>query len=227
MSGIAVFNKAISTLQDSQKNLMAIGQAREKLEREKERFEFEKKKSNLEIEGLEMSNTLKKDQLETRRKMADLAMKQFQGQIDMQETMIDEEESNQQSLQEDALSTAKTVARSNPYVLAPYMTSDGGFGVKPIKTGSTKESSVDKDVANLAVRLAVQEDGDPEEYMEKARRMLGGGSSSNGVAKKTGKIAGSFNDKTETLIRTNMKHYRKSREEVINALRKKNLLIMN
>lgn len=178
MSGIAVFNKAVSTLQNSQKNLMAISEARKKLEREKERFEFEKKKTNLEMEGLEISNSLKKDQLETRRKLSDLALKQFQGQLDIKETMIDQEEQNQQGIQENAFKTAKIIAKTNPYVLAPYMTEDGGVGVKPMRTESpartySEKSISERDVANLAVKLAG--DNDPEEYMEKARRMLSGG----------------------------------------------------
>lgn len=222
MSGIAVFNKAVSTLQDSQRNLMAIRQAREKLDQQKERFEFEKKKTALEMEGLEMSNTLKKDQLETRRKMADLAMKQFQGQLDMLETMIDEEEQNQQTIQEEAMSTAKTVARSNPYVLAPYMTADGAIGVKPIRTDKgTAGGYTERDVANLAVRLSTQGGGDPEDYMNKARRMLGGGVSSKGAIGGKKEV---FDDEIEAKIRDTMRKYGKSREEVIQAARQKGLI---
>lgn len=50
MSGIAVFNKAVSTLQNSQRNLMAISEARKKLEQENEMFRLKKKKAELDLE---------------------------------------------------------------------------------------------------------------------------------------------------------------------------------
>ena len=47
MSGIAVFNKAISTLQDSQKNLQAISLARQKMERDEEMFKIKKQEADI------------------------------------------------------------------------------------------------------------------------------------------------------------------------------------
>lgn len=50
MSGIAIFNSAVKQLQNSQKNLMAISEARKKLEQEQELFGLKKKKMELELE---------------------------------------------------------------------------------------------------------------------------------------------------------------------------------
>lgn len=197
MSGIRVFNAAVSQLQSSQKNLFAISQARQKLDREKEKFEWEKKKSNLELEGLEMSNTMKKDQLEARKKISDAALKIMEEQLNQKSAMIDAEESNQQTMAEQAMTTAKGVAKADPYVLAPYFTAEGGAGLRPIKTGgsgTTKGAITRKDIIAEARRLW-EDDGKPDyttinDYMQDAEDLLTGRSTPKTKGKPTSKITG-------------------------------------
>ncbi len=185
MSGINVFNSAVRQLQGSQRNLQAISAARQKLDQEKERLEFEKKKGEVLLEGMRLDNTAKKSDMEFAKKTMDSRMKLMQMALEQQGSMIDHEEEKQQGIAEESLNTAKTIARQDPFVLAPYMTGSGDVGVRPVKTRyAGGQSFTEKDVLAEA-RAMAKESTDPadmdltyvqrmQKYIPEARKMLSG-----------------------------------------------------
>lgn len=228
MSGIAVFNKAISTLQDSQRNLQAVSMARQKLEREKERLDLEKKKGEVQLEGMRLDNATKKSDMEFAKKSMDSRLKLFEMALEQQGMMIDNEEEKQKGIMDESMNTAKTVAKTNPYILAPYMTGKGDIGIRPMKQGSSSgQSFIEKDVLAEARAMAKEDysEGSYESKMKKyipvARKMLMG---QNDVEEMPESNANGIDAKTEARIQKDMKFYKKSREEIIAAYKKKNLI---
>lgn len=242
MSGIAIFNKAVSTLQDSQKNLMAIKAAREKLDQDKEMFGLRKKKAELDIEMAQKEGRMTDIQADTLRAQTDAYLKQESDKHKGNVASIKLAEQENASVAEKAMHWAKVGFKSDPQGVMGFLQArdrnaartqeivpkmsygNVGFETRDIeekKSPKAVRGNPDKDVASLAVRLSSDGGGDPEDYMDKARRMLGGGVNSKSALKQT---APEFDPEIEEKITDTMKKYGKTREEVVATARKKGLI---
>lgn len=255
MSGIAVFNSAVNKLQDSQKTLQAISQARRKMEIAEEDHAFNKKKQEMLLEDAKRKGQMSDLQFDILSSQAKEYSKQQDQILKGKQTQIKLAEHQERGVAEQALNFAKIGFRADPEGVTKFLnerrfpgetmgdeleptSSYGRPGFK--RTAQAKDAKAakpdftQKDIMAEARARAKDDDRDipyidkVREHMKTAKEDFGGqidqpdeeAPASKGAIEK-------FSPKTETLIEQNMKHYKRPRKDIVDALRKKNLLIMN
>lgn len=116
MAGVNIFNSAVKQLQSSQKNIEAITQARQKLEREKELFDLKKKQAEINLKESEMSGQLTQFQLDQQKELQKAYEKQQKGIFNAQNTLLSATEQKQADTSLSAMALAKNVYKQSPEV---------------------------------------------------------------------------------------------------------------
>lgn len=272
MSGIAVFNRAVSQFQNSQKNLMAISEARKKLEQDQEMFGLKKKKMELEIETARKEGRMTDLQADALEAQTKTYLQQEQDKMKGKIASVKVAQQENATLADKAMQWAKIGFRSDPQGVTAFLQardrnaartmelrpkmSAGKIGYETVDLQEEEADAEDKASIRESRALDIQRkkkdlEGDGEggysqaeirtaekiaendwdetiPYEQKLKNALPKAREALG-RKSSGKIASEkkFDAKTEAKIEKNMKAYGKSREEVIKALKRKNLIIMN
>lgn len=121
MSGIAVFNKAVSTLQDSQRNLQAISMARQKMEQDKELFAIKKQEAEIGLKKSLMEGKLSELDYEIKSGQNKAYLKQEQDKMKGQIASINLAEHQSRSVAEQAMNWAKVGFKSDPQGVLGYL----------------------------------------------------------------------------------------------------------
>jgi hypothetical protein len=198
MSGIRVFNQAIGQVRQNQVNMEKLKQARQKHEEDAEMFDFKKRKTALDIEGLERDGRISDEQLDYFKTMSDMAMKKAKLDLEARDTMISNEEKNQKRAGAEAMGVAKSVVKTDPGVVKEYHNSqiDAYFGNmdknapegfmfnRNFKPGSDEKMWLKKkegdtvsrkEIVQTAISLWKKtEEGKPADYLQEAEALLTG-----------------------------------------------------
>ena len=121
MSGIAVFNKAVSTLQESQRNLQSISQARQKMDREKELFELKKKEAEIGLNKAKMEGKMSELEYDILSSQQKEYQKQEQDRMKGGIASIKMAEHQNRNIAEQAMNFAKIGFRSDPQGVLGYL----------------------------------------------------------------------------------------------------------
>ena len=121
MSGIAVFNKAVSTLQQSQRNLQSISQARQKMDREKELFELKKKEAEIGLKKSLMDGKMSELDYEIKSNLNKSYLKQEEDKIKGATASIKLAEHQNRGVAEQAMNWAKIGFKSDPQGVLGYL----------------------------------------------------------------------------------------------------------
>lgn len=181
MSGINVFNSAVRQFQSSQKNLMAISQARKKMERDEQLSDLKKRKAELDLEEGEITGSLNKVKRDFLKGQIDEYFKQEKTISEGRAAMIDQAEAKESAMSDQSMGLAKQVIKNDPLVqshlglLEPVISASSGGLVGFKRSSPTKSSTAgqftQKDI--LAEARAMAKD-DPEEipYIDKVKKYL-------------------------------------------------------
>jgi hypothetical protein len=194
MSGVRIFNAAMNKMQETRKNLLAIKQARQKMEQDNELFDLRKKKAELDLETANREgkvSDLEYDILSVQNKEY---LKQEEQKRKGTVASIKIAEHQQRGVAEQALNWAKIGFKSDPrgvlgflqarkaneertFELRPKM-SAGKIGYetvdleqekeKAVKTSTVKRGYTDKDILSEAQKMA---DDDSEEGLTRADKV--------------------------------------------------------
>lgn len=107
ISAVRVFASAIDQMQSSAKNLEAIQEARRKRKMEDEKFDLEKKKSEIDIEEKRQSGLLTQEQIKNQQVMRDATFKNKKAIYNGQDALIDQTEHEQAMTGQQAQEVAK------------------------------------------------------------------------------------------------------------------------
>lgn len=273
MSGIAVFNKAVSTLQQSQRNLQAISMARQKMERDNELFKLKKQEAEIGLNKAKMEGKMSELEYDILSSQQKAYQKQEEDRMKGHIASIKMAEHQNKGVAEQALNWAKIGFKSDPQGVLGYLgamkrnqertrelrpkMSYGKIGFEEVDVENGEDAETEGDRLSLEgkrldvdekkrkrdgkytekeimaeARAMAKDDGSSESYEQKlkkylpiAREMLGGGAEGIEPVKKQGKsVEKSFDSDIESRILKDMKFYKKSREEIIAAYKKKKII---
>lgn len=204
MSGIAVFNSAVSQLQNQQQNLLKIRQARQRMEADEEERAFQRKKREMDLESARRSGKLTDLQIDAfnaqtkayDQQQDDIA-KGWNGQIKLAEHQA-------KTTADEAMNWAKMAYKSDPQGVTSFLQATQrnqnrqqmivpkmsygriGYDVEDVEQ---PEAPTRKDIASQAAQIARQRGtGMTADYMAEAESLLSGRSGEPAMKPVTGSI---------------------------------------